>query len=198
MKKILGILLAVSTPLWAANFPPAQYDGKMKWILAAGLQGGGDALQSVVDVSTGDTVEKLRAGGYFALRVGAVLPLGEQKNWSLETTVGYLYDEISSNINVNDNAKFERTTVEVIPFYNFGRHRIGIGLTYHISPKFEQTASVGNLEVEFDDALGGVVQYDVRYDKWISAGIRAGFIQYDYTGGSVDAPFFGIHLNYEF
>jgi hypothetical protein len=195
---VVGLALVAASAVEARNFPQAEYDHKTKWIISAGLQNGGDTLQQVIDVGTGEVVEKLKAGGFFNVRIGGVMALGEASDWSVEMTAGYLYDEVNSNINVNDNAKFERATVEVIPFYNFGRQRVGLGATYHFSPKFEQTAGVGNVEVEFDDAVGGILQYDVMYNQQLSVGFRASYIQYELGSLSVDAPSFGMHINYQF
>ena len=199
MRLAVGLLALVATgAVEARNFPQAEYDHKTHWIVSGGLQNGGDTLQEVVDAGTGEVLEKLKAGGFFNVRVGGVLALGQASDWSVEMTAGYLYDEVNSNINVNDNAKFERATVEVIPFYNFGRQRIGFGATYHFNPKFEQTAGVGNVEIEFDDAVGGILQYDVMYNQQLSVGFRATYIQYELGSLSVDAPSFGMHVNYQF
>jgi len=180
------------------NYPEASYDHKFHFVASIGIKNGGDSLQQVVEVSTGEVIEKLRVGGFFHGNVGVIFPLGENSDFSLQLTGGYIYDEISSNISVNDKASFSRTTAELIPFYNFGRQRIGLGVTAHFGPEFKQNASIGNANIQFDDALGGFVQYDIMYDQSISAGIRLDYIEYETVGFVLEAPSIGIHVTYQF
>ncbi len=179
-------------------YPDASYDHQFHIVASVGVKNGGDSLQQVVEVSTGEVIEKLRSGGFYHGNVGVLLPLGETSDFSVQITAGYLYDEISSNININDKASFSRVTAELIPFYNFGRQRIGVGVTAHFNPEFEQNASIGNADIQFDDAVGGFVQYDILYDHSISAGIRLDYIEYEVPGFVLEAPSIGVHVTYQF
>jgi hypothetical protein len=180
------------------NYPDASYDHKFHFVASIGVKNGGDSLQQVVEVSTGEIIEKLRVGGFVHANVGVLFPLGDDSNFSIQMTGGYIFDEISSNISVNDRASFSRYTAELIPFYNFGRQRIGIGVTAHFEPEFEQNASIGNLLISFDDAVGGFIQYDVMYDQSISAGLRFDYIEYEVPGFVLEAPSIGVHVTFNF
>jgi len=180
------------------NYPDASYDHEFHIVASFGVKNGGDSLQQVVEVSTGEVIEKLRVGGFFHFNAGVLVPLGSDSDFSVQITGGYIYDEISSNISVNDKASFSRVTAEIIPFYNFGRQRIGVGVTAHFDPEFEQTATIGNQIINFDDAVGGFIQYDVMYDESISAGIRLDYIEYEIPGFVLEAPSIGVHVTYQF
>lgn len=179
-------------------YPDASYDHQFHVVLSAGIKNGGDSLQQVVQVTTGEVIEKLRVGGFFNGNLGVLVPLGEDNPFSLQATVGYIYDQISSNINVDDRASFQRSTAELIAFYNWGRQRIGVGATAHFNPKFKQRATIGDFQIDFDNAVGGYIQYDLMYDQHISGGIRADYIEYKLGNTVLKAPSIGLHLNYSF
>ena len=198
MKQIYLLVICVFSSLsYADTFPKAEYDHQFHWILSFGLQNGGDPLQEVVRVNDGVVIEKLRAGGFSSMHVGGILPLGQSSDFSLQFTGGYLYDEISSNIN-EDKAWFRRSTAELIPFYNFGRQRVGLGLAAHFSPTFVEKTVEGDFRAEFDDALGAVLQYDVMYSQSLSFGFRAEYIEYKISNEVIQAPSIGIQANFLF
>lgn len=58
---------------------------------------------------------------------------------------------------------FNRTPLEVIPYFWRGRIRLGAGPTYHLSPKL----NVGPEKLSFDSSMGVVLQAEVRlYSDW--------------------------------
>ncbi len=193
-------LVLVSGVLQAKEpyYPDASYDHQFHVVLSGGIKNGGESLQQVVQVTTGEVIEKLRVGGFFHANLGVIVPLGDDNPFSFQATAGYIYDQISSNLNADDHASFSRSTAELIAFYNWGRQRIGMGATAHFNPKFKQRASVGNVDLKFDNAVGGYIQYDLMYDQHISGGIRADYIEYKLGNAVLQAPSIGLHLTYSF
>ncbi len=192
------LTIAASVSAKEPNYPEASYDHQFRIVASVGIKNGGDSLQQVVEVSTGQIIEKLRAGGLYHANAGVLIPIGDESDFSVQVTAGYLYDEISSNVTVNDRASFSRFTFEAIPFYNFGRQRIGLGVTAHFEPEYEQNASIGDVNFTFDDAVGGFVQYDLMYDQSISGGIRLDYIEYEVDNFVLEAPSIGMHVTFHF
>ena len=99
-------------------------------------------------------------------------------------TIGYHFDEVSAD---NGDITFERYPLELIPFYNFRNHRIGAGLSYHLSPELD-LKELGGSKVEFDDALGWLIEYDYSFSGWRSGGFVLGarYLWIDYQVEKVD------------
>jgi len=172
--------------------------------------------------------DEAEAGGLYKFAVGAEFPLGE--NFSVMTSIGYLFDEVQGDLldgsGGQGSFQFLRTTIELIPFYQYGRHRIGLGAEMHMSPKavHKEYASTFSLKstYDFDDAVGAVLRYDYLVNKNTSVGFKYADMSYDfdeirtrYTVGTaviddiqasctancgelLDASAFGIHLTYRF
>ncbi|MGB5259830.1 MAG: hypothetical protein WBO34_04830 [Gammaproteobacteria bacterium] len=151
---VLGTAAVVAA---AANEP--ENGSQMKWFVGLGLTNGGDELAEVQLINNGDSHdEDLRAGELITIAAGIVVyfPL---PSWSLQASIGYHADEVGD---YNDDIKFDRYPLELIPFYNFRNHRLGAGLSYHLSPELN-LKDIGGPKVEFDDALGWLVEYDYSF-----------------------------------
>ena len=85
-------------------------------------------------------------------------------------SIGYHTDAVGD---YNDDITFDRYPLELIPFYNFSNHRIGAGLSYHLSPELD-LKEIGGPKVEFDDALGWLVEYDYSFSGWENDGVVLG------------------------
>jgi len=198
---LFGMITFIVT---AAN---AQENGsRMDWFVGFGLTHGGDELAEV-EVSYYDDThdEDLRAGELITIAAGIVIyfPL---PSWSLQTSIGYHSDEVGD---YDDDIKFDRYPLELIPFYNFGNHRLGAGLSYHLSPELN-LKDIGGPKVEFDDALGWLVEYDYSFSGWENGGVVLGirYLWIDYevekvsnvhvSGVEVDGNHVGVHINYMF
>ena len=179
---------------------------RMDWFVGFGLTHGGDELAEVEVKYDGDRHdEDLRAGELITVSGGIVVYF-PQPAWSLQTSIGYHTDSVGD---YDDDITFERYPLELIPFYNFNKHRIGAGLSYHLSPELD-LKEIGGPKVKFDDALGWLVEYDYSFSGWEKGGfvlgVRYMWIDYEVdkvgsfsvSGAEVDGNHVGIHINYMF
>lgn len=198
-------LLGMAT-IVAAVASEQENGSRMEWFVGFGLTQGGDELAEVELIYDGDSHdEDLRGGELITIAAGIVvyLPLPA---WSLQTSIGYHTDEVGS---YNDNITFDRYPLELIPFYNFSNHRIGAGLSYHLSPELDLKV-IGGPKVEFDDALGWLVEYDYSFSGWKSGGVVLGvrYLWIDYevdkvnsiraSGVEIDGNHVGVQIDYMF
>jgi hypothetical protein len=178
----------------------------IKWLIGFGLTYGGEKLAEVEVEYDGDTDDQdLRGGDLITVATGMVVYL-PRPEWSIQTTIGYHFDEVSAD---NGEIRFDRYPLELIPFYNFRKHRIGAGLSYHLSPKLN-LKEIGGPKVKFDDALGWLVEYDYSFSGWENGGFVLGmrylWINYDIgkvngtpaSGGNVDGNHVGVHVDFMF
>jgi len=201
-----AILLLGMVTIVAAAENEEENLSRMDWFVGFGLTHGGDELAEVEVEYDGDNHdEDLRAGELITLAAGIVVyfPLPE---WSLQTSIGYHTDAVGD---YDDDITFDRYPLELIPFYNFRNHRIGAGLSYHLSPELD-LKEIGGPKVKFDDALGWLVQYDYSFSGWESGGFVLGvrYLWIDYevdkvnsfstSGVEIDGNHVGIHINYMF
>lgn len=186
----------------------ALYQQRSVFFINFGVQNGGDEMWALTDADSGEQVDSSRAGGYVRLTLGGEIAIGDTP-FSIQIGAGLLRDGLTSNVDVNDpgagKSVFKRKVLELIPFWNFDRHRVGIGAAAHLEPTFyANPEGPGSFKEEFDDAVGAVVQYDIRYDQNISVGARYTYINYEsdeqtllakdeYSGRSI-----GLHVTYAF
>ena len=197
-------LYGMTTAVAAASAP--KNDSRLKWFAGFGLTHGGDELAEVKLYYDDDSHdEDLRGGELITIAAGIVFYL-PQPSWSLQTSIGYHTDAVGD---YNDDITFDRYPLELIPFYNFSNHRIGAGLSYHLSPELD-LKEIGGPKVKFDDALGWLVEYDYSFSGWendsVVLGVRYLWIDYEVDkvnkvgtpGIDVDGNHVGIHVNYMF
>ncbi|MGB5438327.1 MAG: hypothetical protein WBN57_03795 [Gammaproteobacteria bacterium] len=202
---VVAIFLYGMTTAVAASSAPKN-DSRLKWFAGFGLTHGGDELAEVKLYYDDDSHdEDLRGGELITIAAGIVFYL-PQPSWSLQTSIGYHTDAVGD---YNDDITFDRYPLELIPFYNFSNHRIGAGLSYHLSPELD-LKEIGGPKVEFDDALGWLVEYDYSFSGWENDGVVLGvrYLWIDYEvdkvnkvgtpGIDVDGNHVGIHVNYMF
>jgi len=181
---------------------------RMDWFVGFGLTNGGDKLAEarvVYDDDYYDYEDDLRAGELATL-TGGIVVYFPRSAWSLQSSIGYHTDSVGQS---DDDITFDRYPLELIPFYNFGNHRLGAGLSYHLSPELDLKELDGP-KVDFDNALGWLVEYDYSFSGWESGGfvlgIRHVWIDYEVdevngnrvSGNEFDGDHVGIHVNYMF
>ena len=208
-KSLLFVALLAATGAQAAEEKfrrptpqDTEYQHRSQFLFSLGLQNGGDVLARLRDVETGEIVDQARAGGYWFMEFGGVIAFPNMPV-SLQVTGGYLATNVVSNIN-ESRADFKRYTVSFIPFYNFGRQRVGLGAVAHIEPTVTfKPDGQPNDEWKMDDEVAAILQWDVRYDQNISVVARSLYVKYEITeGGPVgeeaDGRAFGVHFTYSF
>ena len=186
------------------------YQHRSQFMINFGIQNGGDEMLPLSDIATGEQVDSSRAGGYARLTVGGDIAIGETP-FSVQVGAGLLRDGLRGELS-SGKSVFKRKILEFIPFWNYERHRFGAGVVAHLEPKFHYNpAGDGGYSQEFDDAVGAVVQYDIRYDQDISVGARYTYINYEKTGttetvggepllpeAEYSGRAIGIHITYAF
>lgn len=181
-------LLVLLNPAHAEESPanPAQ----THMVGTAGITYGGDKL-ATVHYTNGDDTD-IHAGGLLLFGLGVDHQFGNQ--WEVQATLNYLFDTANAK---NGDVTFSRWPLDVLAFYRNGSHRFGGGLTYHMNPKFDIDVPGTKLTVDFDDAIGTVLEYDYFFSENISLGVRGTLISYkssdvsdDINGNSI-----GITLN---
>ncbi|MGD2074805.1 MAG: hypothetical protein PVG38_07790 [Gammaproteobacteria bacterium] len=195
----------MTTAVAAATDSPKNR-ARLDWFVGLGLTHGGEKLADVELEYDGDTIdEDLRGGDLITLAAGIVvyLPLPAL---SVQSSIGYHFDEISSD---DGDIRFDRYPLELIPFYNFRKHRIGAGISYHLSPKLD-LKELGGPKVKFDNALGWLVEYDYKFSGWKQSGFVVGmrYMWIDYevdkvdgtrvSGADIDGNHFGVHMDFMF
>ncbi|WP_444994171.1 hypothetical protein [Aliikangiella sp. IMCC44359] len=223
---LLGIVLLtiLSTANSAEYKKQYQFEESFKWLIQVGGSKGGDGTEPLPLFNRGDgqyytgiplTVvgpwqgvsadlpqaweDDIEAGGLFSASLGAEIPLFSRI--VLMTTLGYQYDSINGDLTDGSGGKgsmkIARNTLDLIPFYNLGRHRVGLGLSYHINPKaiHKEYGSSFDLKTtyHFDNGIGATLQYDYLINKNISLGVKLTKMSYDfdklstrYTIGATD------------
>jgi hypothetical protein len=206
-KQIFAAILALILPAAgnAAADEPARA-GEMQWFVGLGITHGGDKLAEVEVEFDGDREdENIRAGDLLSLAAGTVVYL-PRSPVSIQASIGYHVDFVSAD---NGDVEFDRYPFEFIPFYNFGNHRLGSGVSYHLSPELD-LGDAGGPKVEFKDAAGWLVEYDYSFSGWRNGGLVLGarYMWIDYKVDKVDGErvdgfrfdgnHFGIHADFMF
>lgn len=154
-----------------------------------GIAHGGDTLGTAVNASNNEVSEKVRAGDGYLMLLGYVFGQPDFPV-SLQLNAGYLNDYEDSNSG-DGSLNTRRKVLEAIPFYNWGPHRLGLGIALHKDTTFYGNALIGNSTTyqrfnnEYEDETGPVLQYDYRALDWLSLGARASWFKYELEKSSI-------------
>lgn len=158
---------------------PARAD--VSAMVKLGYDFGGDTLTTVpfTDGTTAsiDTNEGLLLGGGVAIA-------NADYTWQTEITLNWKYQAITA---ANGDLKWTRWPLEALTFYQMTQFRFGGGLAYHLNPSLQGDGVVSNINMDFDNALGFVLQADYRLDEAIAFGLRYTVIEYESAGRTYDA-----------
>jgi len=162
-------------------------------VLAAGLTGGGDTIASypyvylgeagIADIDLGDTV----------FLYGGIKLFWPQRHLGLIVQGGLFAGGVGDT---EASADFTRWPVELIGFYSHRKFRVGVGVTRHFSPVFEETG-IGNARLEFDDASGWLTQLEYVATRF-STGIRHVQIDYAINSSEFSGDHWGLFGSYQF
>jgi hypothetical protein len=177
--KISESLIALALAVGSAG-PMVADAADVRGILKTGFDFGGDNIVTVP--FTDGSTRTLKGNQGFYVGGGAAI-INEAGNWELDVTLAYKLALIHAT---NGDLTWTRWPLEALVFYRFQHVRLGGGLAYHISPKLEGSGVANNLDIDFKDALGAVLQADWRITPTISVGLRYTFLEYD-----AKAPFTG-------
>jgi hypothetical protein len=164
----------------------------VKPFVKAGYDFGGDTLVTVT-FSDGST-ETVKANEGFYLGGGASI-VSDSKRIEMELSLAYKFSLINAS---NGDIEFTRLPLEAVVFYRWDRVRLGGGLTYHIKPELEGSGIASPIDVEFDDALGFVLQGDYRVTDKMAIGLRYTNLKYEVSGTSASAKSNGLGLTFSY
>lgn len=184
---------AQDAPYQNPSEKPEEKNG-FQFIMSLGITFGGDDFVEVKD-ENGDNVDDLEAGGLLYLGAGTNYRFN-QSPVSLQAQIAYHYDSVDAD---NGDASFDRIEIDIIPFYNIGKHRIGLGLTQHFGPTLDMNLDYLKGNVDFDDATGVLLEYDYIMQSNFAIGVRYTDIKYevsDVDNASVDGSNFGLFMHY--
>jgi hypothetical protein len=151
-----------------------------------GIERGGDTLIGTV------SGQDINAGGGVKFALGVQNEVGENGK-SLSLSLGYLFDNIEAS---DGTAEISTFTFDAIYSIQKDRHRFGIGGSYHIGPTYEDDiAGFSPSKVDFDNALGFILQYSYTVSPGFQIGARLTEMDYEVNGFSLDAGSFGIFLS---
>jgi hypothetical protein len=138
---------------------------------------GGDDLFSG-QTTNGDSVS-VPAGTGLTLAAGLIfqpdIPL------AIELTAGYKLRILSAS---NGTVTFSRFPIDAIASFAPGHHRLGLGVTVHLSPSLDCSVSgICEANVPFDTAVGLILQWAYTLGR-LDFGARATFLSYSVPGNS--------------
>jgi len=191
-RSLTALALAV-----AAAAPVASHAFEIRPMFKAGADFGGDTLVTVV--FTDGSRERIKANDGFSLGGGAVI-VPDTLDVEIEVSLAYKFDFIVAK---NGDVDWTRFPFEVLVFHTRPElpFRVGGGLTYHLSPKVDGSGAARNVNINFDDALGFVLQGEYRIAGRINlnAGLRYTSVTYKASGlGSAKSNGLGLTFSLSF
>ncbi|HUQ51923.1 MAG TPA: hypothetical protein VM692_06855 [Gammaproteobacteria bacterium] len=139
---------------------------------------GGDAIGTIIFVG-GNTQEVdsgngLSAGGGFLHRI--------TESFGIKYTASY---KVSFSAASNADVMKSVLPIDIVPYYQTGDHRFGVGLSHHLSPKVDWDWLMP--ATDFDDATGVIVEY-----AWKRLSFSYTDIDYESGPASIDASHFSV------
>jgi hypothetical protein len=128
-----------------------------KWEVGLGYDGGGDKLASVTVNSnlTGSSTQSVSVGQGVAFTVGAAMSNDDAKQFETVASIGYKTGGPRA-----DNGKLTFTSVPLtlMEFYRPNDMRLGLGVTYSLSPEYTEDTPNSKGSISYDGAVGLVAQ----------------------------------------
>jgi len=190
---ITSLLLAATMSSQAQDSPSQDSHDNVDLLLTAGFAMGGDDLADIeYDYGSDDKIE---AGSGVILGIGAIFAIPDTM-LDAQFSVNYHGDNANAD---NGDVSMERTAIDALLFYHVGPHRIGAGITRHSNIKYEQDIDyVADVNVDFDDATGFVIEYNYIFNNFFALGVRRTEIEYDAKGfdNTVDASHFALLIDF--
>ncbi len=186
---LMPLLLAIALPA-QAHLQPYRQHREVYGLFSAGFTGGGEDLVKLRFERGGS--ENVEAGGEIVFG-GGVIFAPRDSVLQYQFTLNYHSDGALAE---NGEVSFDRFPLEALLFFAEGRHRAGFGLSYHLSPELEIDIDGSPREtVDFEDALGIVVEYNFEISPQFLLGLRYTDIDYEVDGSpstSVDGNHAGL------
>jgi hypothetical protein len=190
-----------------------KYNNQDKIIIRAGLQAGGDQIGIVREDNNTTYQEKIRAGGYYQFAIGYDVAFNNNP-LSVQLTYGLVRD--SGRGKDLSMVAIHSKVIELIPFYHYKQHRLGLGLSHHLDPVMYNKQQGGtHYEYHFEDEPTWILQYDYKYSRNLMFGLRYSQVEYiaeavkvngsfnsefssEISGAQLNADAFGVHVIFNF
>jgi outer membrane protein W len=129
----------------------------VRWELGLSYDLGGNKLATVrVDSNIGGSSNQtVRVGQGATFSLGGAFINDQAGKFE---TVGSLGFKTAGPRAENGKVTFTTVPVTLMQYYRPGDVRMGLGVTYNISPEYEADLSGGNENIKYDDALGLIAQ----------------------------------------
>lgn len=170
-RPLAAMLLLTPTLSFAQDNMPVN---NLSWVASIGITFGGEDLASA-EIDDSDYTDDVEAGGLLYLGGGINYRFGETP-FSLQGVYGYHFDYVDAD---NGDASFGRAEFDFIGAYQFGRHRLGLGVTQHFSAEYEIDTDQESRTDEFDDATGMILEYTYMASPHVGVSVRYTDIEYD-------------------
>jgi hypothetical protein len=164
--------------LAAAAASSGIHAAEVKPFLKAGIDLGGDRIVDVGFTDGSRDSIKANEGFYFG---GGASIVNDAGTIEVELSLSYKTAAVTGD---NGDVDFGRFPLEALVFYRLEKFRLGGGLTYHVDPKLDGSGILSSVNLDFDNALGLVVQGDYRFGEHVTLGLRYTSIKYE-----ASAPF---------
>lgn len=145
------ILLVSATFLLGAMAAITAQAAEFKGVVGIGMDFGGDKLYTAT-YTDGTTVD-VNANQGFAIHGGVVMVIDEV--YETQATVGYKFGGPTAK---NGSITWDTVPVELMQFLRASNVRMGLGFSYHNSPKLVIDIPGTSTTVNFNNALGTIAQ----------------------------------------
>jgi len=187
LKAVIGLVLMV-----IAAVPVASLAADVRPVVRIGIDFGGDKLAGAT--FTNGSTDTIKAGELIYLGAGLSV-ITDSKDIEVEATLSYKNDSINAS---NGKIDWTRFPLDALVFYRMPKFRMGGGLTYHLSPKLSGSGVASNINGNFDDSLGFLLEGDYLVTQKVNVGLRYTNIKYKIGGASIDGSSIGITAGYRF
>jgi hypothetical protein len=190
-KAIKSVPMVALVALGAVTVPAVSHAAEIRPAIVAGFDTGGDNLISV-PFTNGETAS-IKANELFYIGAGASV-VNDEKNIEFLGTVNYKFAAISAS---NGDVDWTSVPLNALLFYRMQNFRVGAGLVYVMNPKLSGSGVASGVNVNFDDALGFLVQADYLLGK-VAIGVRGTFVDYKAGGRTFKGDGVGITFGFTF
>jgi hypothetical protein len=156
--------------------------------IEGGLHFGGDTVGGTIVLDNGETVN-IKAGELLTGSVGLIGDISE--NLEARGSIGIKLDGVFAE---NGDVAFIRIPLELMLFTKGESVSFGVGFSYHLGSNYSASGTFtgGDLDVDFDDALGAVAEVDFKFGSENQAyiGVKATSIDYETSNTSLGTTTF--------
>lgn len=172
----------------------ASHAVEVRPMVKTGYDFGGETLATVVYTDGTTRSIKSNEGLFFG---GGASILNEAKTIEAEIALTYKIARINAT---NGDLDWTRMPLDVLVFYRMPRIRVGGGLTYHMNPEVEGSGVARNVNLQFDNAFGVILQADWlimdRKTLTMALGLRYTNIEYKLQGTTASPNTSGMGLTF--